>query len=381
MKNILERLKNGIEKNNPIPMYYQIEREIEEMIKKKIILPGERIPGDIELSEYLDVSHITVRKAFLRLMEKGLIERIPRAGTFVKERKFESIPTIGFFYALEAEIIMWHRAEYIQRYLAKHNYDLKIIGYEKDFFDKVDIYEEVLKKNLKGAIIQPIATEECKKSLFELEEKNFPHVRIGSAVFLEELKAPLVRGDDLQRIKDTLNYLWRFGHRNIGIIVNYENNETEKGYYDFYLENGIKPDKKWCMSIEFSGTPEKWENFPGPQIARGYLEQCSDITALIVEHPTVCIDFLKQSILMGKKVPEDISIMCLCDWGGVDATLPAITSMHLSDKEMSETSCDLLFEVIKNGFQKKIVKKIKFKLVERESVSEPLINRGKLIKN
>ncbi|MCM8818116.1 MAG: GntR family transcriptional regulator [Candidatus Omnitrophica bacterium] len=380
MEEIIERLKNGVEKGHPIPIYYQIEKKVEEMIEKKIILPGERIPGDIELSKSLNVSHITVRKAFSRLIEKGLIERIPGAGTFVKERKKESIPNIGFFYILEAEIIMLRRIEFTQRYLTKYNYDLKIIGYEKDFFEKVDIYEEVHRKNLKGAIIQPIITDWCKEALIKLEEKNFPHVRIGSGIFIDELKAPLVRGDDYQRIRDALNYLWKYGHRSIGIIVNYKNSETEKGYYNFYLEKGKKPERKWCMSVEFSGPPDKWEKLPGAQIARGYLDQNPDITALIVEHPSVCIDFLKQAILMGKKVPECLSIMCLSDWEGMDATFPAITSMYLSDKEMSESACDLLFDVIKNGFQKKIIKKIKYKLIERESVTAPSINSENLIK-
>jgi len=375
VKDILGRLREKIDKEHPIPIYYQLEREIEKMIEKRIVLPGDRIPGDIELSRHLDVSHITVRKAFSRLEEKGLIKRIPRAGTFVVERKEKRIPTIGFFYALETEIVMWYRGEYIQRYLSKHNYDLKVIGYEEGFFETVDLYEEVCKRNLDGAIIQPMPTEACKKSLIFLEEKNFPYVRIGSSVFEKELKSPLVRGDGLQRIIDALEYLWNYGHRNIGVIVNYKNNEVEEGYNNFYLKHGVIPDKRWLMSVEFSGPPKKWESFPGFQIARGYLEHNPDITALIVEHPTVCIDFLKQAILMGKKVPDEISIMSLSDWGGVDATLPALTAMHLSDKEMGETACELLFDVIRNGFKNKVIKKIKYRLIERESVSIPLKNK------
>lgn len=373
MKDIIAELKSNIDRQHPNPLYYQLEKQIHQMIESGVLLPGEKLPGDMEFSRKLEVGSITVRKALSRLSERGLITRTQRAGTFVAQKKEKHFPTIGFFYFLQAETMMVKRAEQLQIYLVKHNYDLKIIGFEKDYFDRENIYKEISARNLCGAIFHTVNTEACKKSLLSFEKRGFPYVRLGNPHFTGELKAPLVAGNFPKKIMDALSHLWDIGHRNIGLISSHHLNETEKLYDEFYSKHGMHPYKKWCMSIEFQGSMDEWRRFPTSQIARGYLEQNPEVTAIMVENPAACVDFLKQAMLMGKTVPDKLSLISLLDWEGLDATMPSLAAMYLSDREMAETACSLLFDIIRHGFQNEVVQEINYRLISRDSIAPPAI--------
>ena len=72
--------------------YYKIEaeklsqsvvRQIELLILRGILHPGERLPSERELSERLGVSRPSLREAVAELQERGLLEARPNAGIFV----------------------------------------------------------------------------------------------------------------------------------------------------------------------------------------------------------------------------------------------------------------------------------------------------------
>ena len=53
--------------------------------------PGSLLPGEIELTEDLNVSRSVVREALRMLSAKGLLESKPRAGTHVRDRQYWNI--------------------------------------------------------------------------------------------------------------------------------------------------------------------------------------------------------------------------------------------------------------------------------------------------
>jgi len=75
---------------NSSPRYIQIQEFIHEKINSHIWLPGSKIPTELELTKQFNVSRMTVNKAIRDLVNKGLLERTPRLGTFVCHKKAES---------------------------------------------------------------------------------------------------------------------------------------------------------------------------------------------------------------------------------------------------------------------------------------------------
>jgi GntR family transcriptional regulator len=75
-----------INRNSPIPLYYQLIQEIKDQIKSGVYAPGDTIPTEIELMEQFDVSRATVRQSILHLVNEGYLRRIKAKGTFVNTR-------------------------------------------------------------------------------------------------------------------------------------------------------------------------------------------------------------------------------------------------------------------------------------------------------
>ena len=76
-----------IDKNVPIPLYFQLETLIKEQIQKGEYKSGEKIPTENELSEMFGISRTAVRQAITDLVHDGYLYRIKSKGTFVAEEK------------------------------------------------------------------------------------------------------------------------------------------------------------------------------------------------------------------------------------------------------------------------------------------------------
>ncbi|MBR3118835.1 GntR family transcriptional regulator [Oceanobacillus profundus] len=76
-------------KESPIPLYFQLEQVIKEMIEKKELKPGDLVPSEREYAEKYQISRMTVRQAMNNLTSEGYLQRERGKGTFVAYKKFE----------------------------------------------------------------------------------------------------------------------------------------------------------------------------------------------------------------------------------------------------------------------------------------------------
>ena len=80
-------MKFVLNKNTPIPLYYQLKQWIIEQIERGDLKPGDVIPSERELSEEFEISRMTVRQALTELVNEGKLVRERGKGTFVAEPK------------------------------------------------------------------------------------------------------------------------------------------------------------------------------------------------------------------------------------------------------------------------------------------------------
>lgn len=76
-----------LDKNVPIPLYFQLEKLILEEIESGAYPVGSMIPTEKELSQMFDISRTTVRQAITDLVRKEHLYRIKSKGTFVSRPK------------------------------------------------------------------------------------------------------------------------------------------------------------------------------------------------------------------------------------------------------------------------------------------------------
>ncbi len=75
-----------LDKFAPEPLYLQIKQTIERCINNGEWSAGQKLPSENELVTALEVSRMTVNRAFRELTQQGLINRVHGRGSFVAER-------------------------------------------------------------------------------------------------------------------------------------------------------------------------------------------------------------------------------------------------------------------------------------------------------
>lgn len=92
-----------IKRENPKPLYIQLEELIRNNIEEGNWKPNTAIPSESEMNRLYGVSRMTIRSACSQLVQDGVLYRVPGKGTFVSEPKImtESLAYMGFREQLE----------------------------------------------------------------------------------------------------------------------------------------------------------------------------------------------------------------------------------------------------------------------------------------
>lgn len=76
-----------LDKNSPIPLYYQLKTILLDEIRKGNYKDRSLIPTENEIGEMFDISRTTVRQAISELVQEGHLRRVKSKGTFVTKPK------------------------------------------------------------------------------------------------------------------------------------------------------------------------------------------------------------------------------------------------------------------------------------------------------
>jgi len=96
MSNKLDSI--SLDKSTPIPLYYQLKKQLLSLIENGELKEGELLPPENDLCKRLNVSRPTIRQAFFELVNEGYLNRYKGKGTFVSAPKVED----RFFSKLES---------------------------------------------------------------------------------------------------------------------------------------------------------------------------------------------------------------------------------------------------------------------------------------
>lgn len=89
-----------INKNSPVPYYYQLEQMLREKIENGKWKPGDNLPPEAELCTTFRVSRTVVRQALNKLCQDGIVYKEKGRGTFVAKPKLQEKflqRTYGFY--------------------------------------------------------------------------------------------------------------------------------------------------------------------------------------------------------------------------------------------------------------------------------------------
>ncbi len=72
-----------IDRDSPVPLYFQVARQLQDVIESGGLAPGTRLDNEIALADQLGLSRPTMRQAMQHLVDQGLLVRKRGVGTQV----------------------------------------------------------------------------------------------------------------------------------------------------------------------------------------------------------------------------------------------------------------------------------------------------------
>ena len=104
----------ALNKNSPIPLYYQLAEQIKEQVRIGELKSGDQVPSERALSELHGISRMTARQAVTYLVHEGVLVARHGFGTFVAEPKLthDALHLLSF-----TEEIMQRGGEVVSRVL------------------------------------------------------------------------------------------------------------------------------------------------------------------------------------------------------------------------------------------------------------------------
>ncbi|MDO4261278.1 MAG: GntR family transcriptional regulator [Eubacteriales bacterium] len=130
----MQLFNKKLDRNTPIPLYFQLKNIILEDIKNQEFSVGDLIPTENELVEFYNISRSTVRQAISELVQEGWLTRKASKGTFVTkpEQRSSFIRSFEPFYQQISRLGKTPRTELI---------DLSVVAPTPEIAQKLQLSE------------------------------------------------------------------------------------------------------------------------------------------------------------------------------------------------------------------------------------------------
>jgi DNA-binding LacI/PurR family transcriptional regulator len=331
-----------------------IQKKILGMISEMKLQPGDRLISEKKLAEQLGVNHLTLRAAFAELSEKGVLERRPGSGTYIK-RVFGLEPENNIFQGSKTRTVAVAMRDDPHFYSGlKNDIILQLerngmvpiaVGHEGNFSH--ENMEQLLKLNSMGVDLlvidqSPAVDNQQNIEFLQAHGADFKTIVrvLGNQQFGDDLPGSMVSGDYADAYNVAIAHLKELGHRKIGFSCGTltEDNSAwcaNRRYAELYsqamLNNNLANEIKICTAREKEGVKRITEEL----INIGY-------SAIFCDIDYRAVVALETAVGLGLKVPEDLSIMGFFDtpW----AEHYNITTFKYRNMEIAETVIKCLNE-------------------------------------
>ncbi len=153
--------------------------------------------------------------------------------------------------------------------------------------------------------------------------------------------------DDKQGAKDAIEYLVKAGHRHIGMIGG--SLDTDQGQISDYRLSGaleVINGKGLDFTFEKNYEPCLFSMEGGYEAAQKLIRANSEITAIFALGDMIALGAVRGIADLGKKVPDDISIIGYDGIGYTQFSIPRITTISQDSRELAVRSVeDLLWRI------------------------------------
>lgn len=205
-------------------------------------------------------------------------------------------------------------------------------SYRKALIDYLTRYE------VDGVILSPPVSDD-KNVIKELEARRLPYALISPGKKMQNAINVFI--DEKNAGRSITNFLIERGHEKIAFISGLDSHaasrEREAGFWEAVEASDLSKEK----ALRFAGDFSMQSGFA----AFDELEKkAPDVTAIFAANDEMAVGVIIAALRVGKKVPEDLSVVGFDDSPFAKSMWPTITSLAQPVSEMAKTSSEKLID-------------------------------------
>lgn len=307
------------------PLYQQIKDDINRQIDTKLLLPGDKLPTEQQLTEQYNVSRITVSKALAELKAEGRVTRHPNKGTFVafpieKESSgAASVPSgelsakepvlheIAFIIPAVEDFFAMSLIAGIHAALPDDRYVCNILPSRSPSIENY-LLQKCIDQQIAGIILFPQDQPFFSSQLLYLLLQKAPLVVIDRV--LPRLDTSYVISDNPAGGALCIDHLYRLGHRRFCFVSatclsTFSIEERFSGIRQAVVNSGLPKDA--VTAVE---NFDKHADYASHKESFLHLIRERKITAFIAAESSTGTYLYQMFTSFGLSVPDDVSLIC-----------------------------------------------------------------------
>lgn len=232
-----------IDKNSPIPVYYQLKNDLIKKISEGLWKPGDCIASERELCELYGVSRMTIRQAIGELVQEGILMRIKGKGTFVCDQTLKQQDIMSFTdiikktgKTLESEVLEFIEIDTPEKYQSIFSSDKLFKIKRKRIVDNECIALETV--YIPKEYCEKIDKNMLKNSLFKILESSGYSIE-----YSESSIGAILMDDELGRI---------FNVENMVPMLKISSKTFDQRNKIIFLEEAIYRSDKFLLEVNIS---------------------------------------------------------------------------------------------------------------------------------
>ena len=320
------------------PLYISIVEDFNYRIRVGQLQPGERLPSLCDIGAHYGVSSITAQRTVTELKRMGLVETIPRKGTYVAGMPRVSdapVPRkVNRLVVLESsERVFSGRVSFtgpvlggIREEAHEHGIHLRIELAPTS--GSLERQPAVQPKPGEGFII--IGSHVGHQAMALLMSPRVPAVLVDSVA----MNAPCVATDNWEGMRQVADHLAGLGHRRVALAIAFtrpvntmNENERRDALVVLGRDRGIE-----TTVVDSSEYADLFGLLDGPEPP----------TAVVFTRDTGAVRFIRQAREKGLRVPEDVSVCGFDDWEPDKEIMAELTSVHVDQEELGRRAARCL---------------------------------------
>ena len=343
----------------------KLKADIRDQIEKLILKPGDCLLSTEELARTYKISYVIAHRAITDLVEEGFLIRHQGRGTFVVSKKSEntkiSSNNIGCLFRWIQEKrpddnYFLEIFQGVEEEISSHNYFMIYKKMEKDNTKNTFLVKELIKANVAGLLLDEWVSDDLIQKVLQ---NNIPLVLVNRNSEIKNVSC--VFPDNSFDVLQAIEYLRAGGHKRI--LFSYElkdPNQIERmEAFKLYSQK---------FDISYKIIPAQEKDFSGKVYQEAIHEGLKfKPTVILVGVDWIASNAYIQLKSEGLRIPEDISIISICDLDLASQLSPPLTTIRINAKEIGRESINQLMRLIKNEDKNPRKIKMQGQLIERKS--------------